>query len=85
VALGPVLSKYVGSPFQFSFHQMPHFSHLISGAVTMGHLVASTNEFRLTPSYNEEKAYAVQGSKCHHTFGHATLFCGCNIPLMTLS
>jgi hypothetical protein len=40
-ATGSVLSEYFGFPNQYSFHQMPHFSHLSSGAGTIGLLAAS--------------------------------------------
>jgi hypothetical protein len=40
VALGQVFSEYFGSPCQFSFHRLLHTHHLLSGADTIGQLVA---------------------------------------------
>jgi hypothetical protein len=51
VALGQVSSEYFGFPYPFSFHQMLH-THLSSGAVTIGKLMADVpSGLSLTPSH----------------------------------
>jgi hypothetical protein len=50
VALGGVLSEYLGFPYQFLFHQLLHIHHLSSEAGTIGQLEADVpSGLSLTP------------------------------------
>jgi hypothetical protein len=50
VVLGQVLCEYFGFPCQFSFHRLPQFHHLSSGAGKIGQLVADVpSGLSLTP------------------------------------
>jgi hypothetical protein len=50
VALEQVFSEYFGFPCQFSFHQLLHTHHLLSGAGTIVQLVADVpSGLSLTP------------------------------------
>jgi hypothetical protein len=55
VALRKVFSEYSGFPCQFSFHQMLH-THLLSGAGTIGQLVADVpSGLSITPPHEIKK------------------------------
>jgi hypothetical protein len=55
VALKQVFSEYFGFPCQFSFHQMLN-THLLSGAGTIGQLVADVpSGLSLTPPHEMKK------------------------------
>jgi hypothetical protein len=43
VTLGQVFSEYFGLPCQFSFHWLLHIHHPLSGAGTIGQLVATVS------------------------------------------
>jgi hypothetical protein len=57
VALGQVFSEYIGFPCQFLFHQMLYIHHhLLSGAGTIGHLVADVpSGLSLTPPQEKKE------------------------------
>jgi hypothetical protein len=60
VALGLVFSEYFGFSFQFSFHQML-YTHLASGAGTIGQLVADVRSgLSLTPPQETKEKTTVK-------------------------
>jgi hypothetical protein len=54
--VGQVFSAYFGLSCQFSFHRLPHTHHLLSGAGTIGQLVADVpSGLSLTPPQETKK------------------------------
>jgi hypothetical protein len=67
VALGQVFFEYCGFPRQFSFHRLLHtYNHLLSGAGTLGQLMADIpSGLSLTPPQETKNL-----NKCFHYFVH---------------
>jgi hypothetical protein len=66
VALGQVFSEYFNFPCQFSFHRLPHPHYLLSGAGTVGWIMAGIPKHSVSPQSKEIKKWKGKVASVHY-------------------